>query len=732
MRRAGAAKIAAGRIRVANLFSAVGQLGLRVFRALRSWGVTIVGLLAALVLQTGSRLDSMPTADSRTIFLAVGTLLGTMIVLAISLSVIPLQRAVSISTSLAVRLYRDDRVSARILAVLSLQAVASFGLALVAMPTRTRQILLSLQLAEVALAFDLLRLHFRRIARLLDIGTAVADARREAERLIRRTARMVSRRARLLKAARGRALARPQVELYEGAIYAMLGPFHRALVVRLRHLGETARRAVASGELHGALAALRAIDGICVEYVRIRRSNVRLLPVDLWVADSDLSILLSPALDEYAVISESAIAAHSEGMVKEVIESLGRLTIEMAGVSGLGARPGTAPLAYQPLLRLVERAKRAQTVGFDEAVWSAIGAVETICQSTPRDLSVESVHHAAIEALRDLALIQVAKSSAVIANRAVEALMRIAAWFVASRHGQLTFALKDILDSIGLVVRLSTTLGQDRERLVLQPPGSPAYDISKPSSLLALVRRSLDLIESGPLQPWMSRFREFVACNEEIVGHLRNVAREVHLGKGTTLTLILLTLKEIVRVYVAVLADETISADDRTLLENQVIWYTSFCWSAFREAETFRWYAAQEAVDLLSWTALRLWSSAAVPKAMLSSIKSIIDSSCEKGVLTSGFDLADLMMRVEHLRVLAEDQGLDEVAALATRHLEKPAACGEELWRATESALATRRDRFADDLSDPFRWSPLDTAERQLIQLLRTGADAARGEGDPE
>src|SRR6266542_5817158 len=149
----------------------------------------------------------MPTADSRTIFLAVGTLLGTMIVLAISLSVIPLQRAVSISTSLAVRLYRDDRVSARILAVLSLQAVASFGLALVAMPTRTRQILLSLQLAEVALAFDLLRLHFRRIARLLDIGTAVADARREAERLIRRTARMVSRRARLLKAARGRALA---------------------------------------------------------------------------------------------------------------------------------------------------------------------------------------------------------------------------------------------------------------------------------------------------------------------------------------------------------------------------------------------------------------------------------------------------------------------------------------------------------------------------------------------
>jgi hypothetical protein len=713
-------KFAPVRIHVSNWFAMTRWHASKARTLLLEWGVTAIGVTAALVVQTDPRIGSISPTDARSFFLVVGTLLGTMVVLAISLSVIPLQRAISISTPMAVRLYRDDKISARILVVLSLLSIASFVLALLAPQTRVGGFLISIQVAEVAFALDLVRLHFRRVARLLDIGAAVADAQHEAERWIWRTSAVIRRRARLIRSARrGRRGGELPTAMYESALYRAQGPFNKSLIDRLNHLGETARRATALGEIYGALATLNAIEGICVQYLAARQANLVLVPMDAFVFDSDISIVLEPAFEEYTQTSEFAIAEKSEKVVKQVIESFGRITVQMANLS-----TGMASLAYKPLWRLVDQAKRAQVAGLDEAVWTGIGTLANVCERTPRGLRIDEIHNPAIEALRDIALASVTNGSSVIANRAVDALLAIGRWVLESGYPQLSFATKLILGAIRPVVALSTALGRDRQPLDLHPPGSPAYDISNLNSLPNLVRRSLRLIGQPAAGPWISQYAEFVDFNDEIAAHLNSLANDEHLGGGFTLTRILLGLKEIMRIYVSLLRDRTFAVADRESLERQIRWYTRFCWSVFQESQAIRLQAADKAADLLAWIALQLWESPAIREAMLSNIGSIIESCCEKQVFRSGFDLADLLMNIEYIRFLAVQQRMDDVATLAASKLEQPSACSDALWEATSDALRTRREQLRRRLTERFGDIPMDNAEAALAERLAGGTGA--------
>ena len=689
----------------------------RTRRGAQPWTVTILGLLGSLLLQAYGRLSAVAHTDAQVVFLGVAALLGTMIALVVTLAVIPLQRAVEISTAMAVRSYRDDRVAGRVFIFLSLMALASLAFAILPLPATTQKMLLVLQVAELAFGIDLLRLHFRRVARLLDISTAVTDAAQETERLLRRVRRWVARRARLMRAAHVGG-ARFHTASYEAVIYASNKPFHALVVDRVNQLGETARKAMARGEIAGSIASVRAIEGICAGYLRARQSNGVLVPTGEGVFDSDLRIVLAPSLEQYSQTAASAVATRAEPVMIEIVESLGRVALQVTGLRFRGAHSHTAPIAYQPLWRLTDCVKRAQRAGFDDAVLSGVRVLVSLCSTAPNNLSIDSLHYPVAGALADLGSLQVVSQSPLMASTSVNALLQILAAAIDARYYQLEFLAARVLDSVETIVSLSISMPQSVTPFDLSNPARPAYDPSKPFSLPNLVRRSLVLVRPDPHRAWLSPYREFLDLGQKFSEHLRSLAKHPQLGEGFVLLLLLLGQKAIFQLHVGLLEAPGLPDQDRDALLDQTTRYASFSWAAFRASNAFSFQAAEQASDDLAWLGMKLWNYIKVRDHVLSSIESIIASACEKRVVASPYKLSDLLMKIEYLRMFAESKGQTEIASAAMLRMQKPAACSEEFWIATEEALSTRRSQLGESFADPLDGMHFERAKDVLRREL--------------
>jgi len=343
---------------------------------LQQFGISAVGLALCIYLYVlpaqRSALRDYKNID--VIFVALGGMIGTIIALAFSLSIIPIQRAVETFTPSVARLYRKDKTSQRVFFFLGLFCLTSFVCSVDrAFFGIENWVLLPIGIVMAAVSLDLLRLHYRRVAQLLEPAEAIQRLLREVTGFIDQTQETIAREAALrwqLLSEDQKASASPRH--IEAAFYGQSTAFVQYINIRSGELAEIATKAIARGEPFTAERSIQALTEIVRHYSTARRENlvIRAVPETLFsVCDSDLRSVVDPVYEILQDINRSAIALKAENVCIYVTRALAGVAIHNLALHSKEPTNRAAVLAWKPLGYLKGCVQEAQRAGLSNAAF---------------------------------------------------------------------------------------------------------------------------------------------------------------------------------------------------------------------------------------------------------------------------------------------------------------------------------------------------------------------------
>jgi hypothetical protein len=167
----------------------------KVIRIFRHLHITLAGCVLAVLLYLPAQQEALSRfSNIDTVFIAVGGMIGTIIALLFSLSIIAVQRAAETFTPYISRLYREDKRTQTLFVSLVSLCIASFIFSIEGVIGGVSQSkLFPLEVIFIGLTFDLSRLHYRRISQLMDTNEAIDLLFRELTTHIERINKHVKR-----------------------------------------------------------------------------------------------------------------------------------------------------------------------------------------------------------------------------------------------------------------------------------------------------------------------------------------------------------------------------------------------------------------------------------------------------------------------------------------------------------------------------------------------------------
>jgi hypothetical protein len=329
---------------------------LRLFWHYVNYGVVSLAgvVLAAALLDPTAQEALQRFQNYHDVFIAAGGLIGTMLALIFSLSIIPVQRAVETFTGSIARLYREDGATQFIFVLLAMLSLSSFAMAVNGIGRLQGATLFPAQIVILACALDLLRWHHRRVSQLLDPAEAIARLGRRITKRIDWTQRVVARSAYLEWHLQPADLKEKySLRVMESRSYALLANHHLPINGGTSELTEIGVKAVARGETQTAEIALTVLGNVARHYLDRRKGNLVLMPSRaFFVTESDAKVVLIPIYERLRDINRNAIAIKAETTCIQVIRILGSIASHTASLQAEAFPTYEAPLTPMPMYYL--------------------------------------------------------------------------------------------------------------------------------------------------------------------------------------------------------------------------------------------------------------------------------------------------------------------------------------------------------------------------------------------
>lgn len=664
------------------------------------------------------------------IFVASGGLIGTMLALVFSLSIIPVQRAAESFTPSVLRLYSKDRVTQTIFVILAIFCLVSFIMAAGGFVGLEARSLVPVQIFVIAAALDLLRWHHRRITRLLHPSEAVSLLSDKIKRNIDLVQQKVSHLARTYR----RSLHKeekipPSQRDLESDLYAC-SRHHLSLNELLGELAEAALRAVSRQETYTAQLVVSTMSETVCYYLDRRKDNLvlRLTEVPL-IFGSDVDLVLKPTLEHFKDINRDAVARKAETISIRVVKAIGRIARHTANLQAHAFREHTAPLTWLPLGYLGACVETAQREGLDDVALQGSGVFLSVGEDAPENVQVTDVHLHVIEGCHKIAMGFMVSRKDTLANECLKDMMTLTHHLLDNEHFRLTDITQTVLEKLEVLAPLAVAHEKDPGSLRVSSPLAPAYALTSPVSLAYLVEKkkteSASRRENTKNQ--IDSYRQLIALNKVIYSHFLSLARNVDFGSSFLLWHITQTIKSICHTHL-VLLEFPARGDLATIpteLADQVSWYLAFLWVAFSKATTIDFERAKDACDILAHVGMSFFEAGYpdVADTGASNIASIVNSYCIVTKSANPHDVADLLMSIWHIRRLAVAKDDKTMMAKCDERMQEVQGLRGNRWRLVQEALETKKKRSEKELHEVSRPQPRPgcQAKALLKQLLQKG-----------
>jgi hypothetical protein len=679
--------------------------------------LTIVGALVAAYLllpPAQSHLGSAGTEFS-SIFLAAGGMVGTILALVFSLSIIAVQRAAEAFSPSIAWLYRDDARTQLVFCTLASFCMLSFIMGAGAIAGLSDATLLPIQLLLVGITFDLLRWHYRGLAQLLLPSEAIRRLVGVIRRQVGKTQSMVERRARAwLRALPEDQQGAVSARQLEAGVYARLPNHAIQLTTWAGELAEAATKAIAREESHAARLAIWGLAEAATCYVTARRGNLTLGPspsllgTAMGMASSDADAVLKPVYERLKDISRRAVTQGAETTCLDVVDAFGRIvsTVSTLDSPAFAVAHGgrRAPISWLPLGYLKDCALSAQRRGLHDVALRSAATVTTVLHATPITVPLMDVFRDGVEGLRELAAQSLAMQQSALANEVLRSMLAAMHDALARGNAQVVEMVHVTLGEVRTLAPLALASAATTGATSLGMPLSPAYDLAFPHSVGRLVVASAERVLSTYPKDGPGESRRFDLISETVSRHLRSVADGVD-GLATTFLVFYIaqTIREICDAHLAVIRSLEPTDPLRRRLAGHVSWHLSFFWVAFGKPPTVHASYAHEACDTLAHAGLGFTDigDISVAKSSVSGIYSVAKSHWAASRGCEPHTAADLLSCAYCIRRLAEARSQTELVEYVDEGLNDVVAQVGDGWSEVESAYRREVARIEEAIRTP-------------------------------
>jgi hypothetical protein len=658
-----------------------------------------------------------------------------MVVLAVNLSLIPIQRAAERYSSTALRIFRDDPLTRALIVALASCSLLLFAVAIRGIVSAPPRVWAGAAVLVLAVAFDLMRWHHRRTTRLLDPSEAISRLSEEAATRIDRLQQQIARVAQLsLRRMPEQERATSTAERIESGLYLRERSHVPVLVHLLNELAEITFKALDRGDYLATRRGTSAIANVAAHYLGRRKNNLVLQPADLHVLRSECFDVLEPALASLRDLVARATSKKHDGVATAAIHSLAELTATTAALDGKPFEGRVGALTWLPLGYLAESIKIAQRGDLADPALDGSRTLLRLAAALPDRVSIVEAHLSIVTLWRDIALGFLAAGQGELARDPIGNLIRLNWVLLQRRHWQLDACLGESLRALNALAPVVFIQEQQQGSLgLLRLPLSTPYDLADPDSLAYLVEKAATFVQRDSERPWVNPYSDFIRLNEVVHRHLRELADTPGCGASAMMWYIGRTVGHAAKVHRELLA-RPLTDDQAHLSElaGSVSWYVACLWAAFAKTppSNVRW--AESVVEEIAAVGMH-YCDAGLKEVVAncgSAIKSIA-RSCFKGGAHSPYDVADLLMGIWKLRLFAAIQGKVQTVETLDRMLEPLPEIPEDQWRFVEEALALRKSQLEEEL-DEAALSPsrlVMQEPEQLISHARREAHKAAKDG---
>jgi hypothetical protein len=442
------------------------------------------------------------------------------------------------------------------------------------------------------------------------------------------------------------------------------------------------------------------------------------------VAEGDVNMVLTPLYERLMDINRNAVAMKAETTCIHVIRAFGSIASYTVNFKAAAFPAHEAPLTHMPIHYLRKCVELVQRHELDDAALEGSHILLQAAQSAPDNVQILHVHLPAIDGCYEIArtfLTTTTPNKATLVNEFLRDIMTLAHHLVQQRHFMADHVLQHILEKNLELAPYALLHEKALGAPVIIMPLALPYDVTNEYSLSHLVRRAASLIDWSEYRAWAKSYGDFRELNEKIWRHFRDLVEKVDLGQSWLLWDITGTIQHIAQLYLCLLKEPmTNDAHYVDELAAQLRWYLSFFWEAFSKANVVDLTYAKHASETLGWVGLTFLDVGhkKITQASANNIVSIAKYGSPKIDALSADQIADLLMPIWYMRMLAEAKQDDPMVNLLDSKLVKPETMTDALWQEAQQALEDSKDEIEMELSDDYHNLGMYAKNKNLLKNL--------------
>jgi hypothetical protein len=692
---------------------------------------TVLGLVCLAAYFPRFQAELSKLSSPRDLQLAVGALIGTVLTLGFSLSIIPIQRAAEIYSPTIIRLFREARAIQLPFLALLLLCLASFASVLAPLvgldPVETIPILILF----VAISLDLLRQLYRAVTALLQPKEAVWRLEREAREFLLRLHRRLEQSADLA----WRALPIEQQhrytrESYIRAFYASNPVHDRTVESRAAELTEIAFKALDRTDLSLFFEAITALAELGIDSIEIRKSALTYAAVEFMVIKSNAGTLLDRIYEDLLDVNRAAIRRPAETASGQVVRVFSRIAQHMLRVHQEPPFAHSASLGIAPVLACSTAISECMAAGMDNLGYEGAAALAVVSSSAPVGSPTElhlHVLNGIFDVIKDFLA---APKKAFHVREPLSRSLTVVHSLLKKRDPSFDHVLGVFLNQLRPLIQAGITLETGQFGELIQLPFAPAFDVTVESSLPHLIRNSAASIKDDPQRSRGNAWSDFLKVCELVFRQYLNLAESPTLASSQ----LMFYLTQSVQMMASDCLGELARAHENqsaqaSEIEGKISRLLAFFSSSAEHSRKVDISRAQEAAKCLGWiglAALDIGSKEVVLSAARN-IGSIAIAASTKSSDLSDQHVARLLMPLRLLRRLARILELPEVLDIIEHEANKAIASIArpqltEVLNRLEPDLREYEHSGMIGLRDP------NDPESLLVQIVRRRSQAAASE----
>lgn len=664
----------------------------------------------------------MSAQNLSAIYLASGALIGTILALVVSLSILPIQKSVEIFTPSFTKIYRADKGLIVTFLFLSLFCILSFLFSVDNLLKIGNNFLFPIQILILGLSFQCVKYYQYRVSLLLDPQNAIESFFLMSKKNINRASMIINFLTCVMLLLernvenRGKQSIGLKSELFgRSAIIANI-------VNQVYEVSEISKKAIKRGESHLARITIKYLSRIAIYYLKKREDNLTLTLQDIRVFGCDADNLLGPVYEELLNICRTATKNDCEEISQAIIEEFGHIAIFIGTLKCETFKHHNSPISWKPISYLKLCIDDASKFGMREALLTGAKTYSKISPST----AAETDQLTLINNQFDICIKYFLSGNAELVNEIIREMMKVGTNYILSDKFYRLTPFRQLLESFEALIPFGIAFEKENPGPRRYLPVDFPYNLEHELCLGRTLQRACGLIKLDKDRDWISPYHKFAPIYEKIWRHFRDLGDKIDFKSSFLLFHINQTILHICEVSLSIIEDGEKNEWDTSEVHNCVSWLLTFYWTAFSTMSEITEFAAQEAAETLSKIGLLFQSSNCffrmeITESCASNISSIAEQFILKNMKANSYDIADVYIKIIHIIEFLIASKQEQFANKIEAKIKRPESIEDEKWNDILSKIEHRKKQLYELLNENKYMGAIgfiDRSEGILKQLL--------------